>query len=263
MPVGAPTFREGLRWASETFHQLKLVLASEGYSTAVGDEGGYAPSLSSNSEALELISRAIQEAGYDLGEDIVLAIDPASTEFYQDGTYNLKGEGKELSVDEMIDWYAAAFDQYPIMSVEDGLAEDDWDGWHKLTERFGDRIQLVGDDLFVTNVERLQRGIDEQTANSILIKLNQIGTLSETLDAVNLARNNAFTAVISHRSGETNDTFVSDLVVATGTGQLKSGAPSRMDRVEKFNQLLRIEEELGDSARYAGWSAFGRLSRAR
>lgn len=263
MPVGAPTYREGLRWAAETFHTLKLTLADAGYSTAVGDEGGYAPSLKSNEEALDLINHAIESAGYEPGEDIVLAIDPASTEFYDDGVYKLKGEGKELSVDEMIDWYAKVMDKYPIVSIEDGLAEDDWDGWQAMTARFGDRTQLVGDDLFVTNTKRLQRGIDERAGNSILVKLNQIGTLSETLDAVDLALRNSFTVVISHRSGETSDTFVSDLVVATGARQLKSGAPSRMDRVEKFNQLLRIEEALGDSAIYAGWSAFGRLGRRR
>ncbi len=256
MPIAAPSFREGLRWSAEIFHALKSTLAENGYSTAVGDEGGYAPSLGSNIEALELISVAIAKAGYDLGEQIQIALDPASTEFYEDGVYTLKGEGRSFSTDELIDWYEQAVDRFPIISIEDGLAEDDWSGWTAMTERMGDRVQLVGDDLLVTNVERLQRGIDERAGNAILIKVNQIGTLTESLDAIDLARRNGFATVISHRSGETADSFIADLVVATGARQIKTGAPSRMDRVEKYNQLLRIEEELGASAQYAGPSAF-------
>lgn len=258
MPVGAPSFREALRWAAEIFHALKATLGQQGYNTNVGDEGGYAPNLGSNREALELIADAIKSAGYEAGMDVFIALDPASTEFFEDGAYQLKGEGRTLSQSEMIDWYEQAIAEFPIVSIEDGLAEDDWDGWKELTSRLGDRVQLVGDDLFVTNTERLKRGIDEGAGNSILVKLNQIGTLSETLDAVELARRNSFTSVISHRSGETSDTFVADLVVATGAGLLKTGAPSRMDRVEKYNQLLRIEEKLGESARYAGADAFAR-----
>ncbi|CAN5518828.1 MAG: phosphopyruvate hydratase [Chloroflexia bacterium] len=258
MPVGAPSFRECLRWSAEIFHMLKKVLADNGYPTMVGDEGGYGPSLKSNAEALELIAEAVQKAGYKLGSDIYLAMDPASTEFYENGKYVLAGEGKTLSSEEMVAWYADAAAKYPIISLEDGLSEDDWEGWQALTARLGDSMQLVGDDLYVTNTERLDRGIRESAGNSILVKLNQIGTLTETLDAVEMAHRAGFTAVISHRSGETSDSFVSDLVVATGAGQIKTGAPSRMDRVEKYNQLLRIEEELGDAARFAGKSAFGR-----
>ena len=258
MPVGAPSFRECLRWSAEVFHMLKKVLADNGYPTMVGDEGGYGPSLKSNAEALELIAEAVKKAGYKLGSDIYLAMDPASTEFYENGKYVLAGEGSTLSSEEMVDWYANAAGKYPIISLEDGLSEDDWEGWQKLTARLGDRMQLVGDDLYVTNTERLDRGIRESAGNSILVKLNQIGTLTETLDAVEMAHRAGFTAVISHRSGETSDSFVSDLVVATGAGQIKTGAPSRMDRVEKYNQLLRIEEELGEAARFAGKSAFGR-----
>lgn len=257
MPVGAESFREGLRWSAEVFHALKAVLAARGYATSVGDEGGYAPSLGSNAEALELIDQAIRDAGYEPGKDIFLALDPASTEFYEDGKYVLRGEGRELSVDELIDWYADAASRYQMISIEDGLSEDDWDGWIAMTERLGDKLQLVGDDLYVTNTERLARGIRERAGNSILVKLNQIGTLSETLDVVQMAHRAGFTAVISHRSGETSDSFVADLVVATGAGQIKTGAPSRMDRVEKYNQLLRIEEKLGASAIYAGRGAFG------
>lgn len=258
MPVGAGSFSECLRWGTEVFHALKAVLAQNGYSTMVGDEGGYAPSLKSNAEALDLIAEAIDRAGYALGSDILLAMDPASTEFFEDGNYVLKGEGRTLSVDQMIDWYADATSRFPIISIEDGLAEDDWEGWKALTTRIGDTVQLVGDDLYVTNTERLSRGIREGAGNSILVKLNQIGTLTETFDAVNMAHRAGFTAVISHRSGETSDSFVADLVVATNAGQIKTGAPSRMDRVEKYNQLLRIEEQLGDQATFAGTSAFGR-----
>ncbi|HUG14030.1 MAG TPA: phosphopyruvate hydratase [Thermomicrobiales bacterium] len=258
MPVGASSFRECLRWGAEIFHTLKKVLAEQGYNTSVGDEGGYAPSLTSNAEALDLIADAINRAGYELGVDILIALDPASTEFFDSGSYDLRGEGRTLSPDEMIGWYADAASRFPIISIEDGLAEDDWDGWKSLTVRLGDSVQLVGDDLFVTNTERLSRGIREGAGNSILVKLNQIGTLTETLDAIDMAHRNGFTAVISHRSGETSDTFIADLVVATNAGQIKTGAPSRMDRVEKYNQLLRIEEQLGESARFAGCHAFGR-----
>lgn len=258
MPVGAPNFRECLRWSAEVFHTLKNVLTDHGYPTMVGDEGGYAPSLKSNGEALELIAEAVQQAGYRLGSDIYFAIDPASTEFYEDGKYVLEGEGTTLAAEEMIDWYAEAAKKYPIISIEDGLAEDDWAGWKTMTALLGETMQLVGDDLYVTNTKRLDRGIREAAGNSILVKLNQIGTLTETLDAVAMAHKAGFTVVISHRSGETSDTFVSDLVVATGAGLLKTGSISRMDRVEKYNQLLRIEEQLGNAAQYAGKSAFGR-----
>lgn len=259
MPVGAPSFREGLRWGAEIFHSLKKVLSSAGYATGVGDEGGYAPSLKSNQEALAYITQAIEQAGYRPGEDVLLALDPASTELYQDGRYVLRGEGRTLTTAEMVDFWAEWVDRYPIISIEDGLAEDDWDGWAELTRRLGDRVQLVGDDLFVTNTQRLARGIELGVGNSILVKLNQIGTLSETFDAIAMAHRAGFTAVISHRSGETADSFVADLAVATNAGQIKTGAPSRMDRVEKYNQLLRIEEELGTQAEYAGRRAFAGL----
>ena len=258
MPVGAPSFSECLRWGTEVFHTLGRVLHDQGYPTSVGDEGGYAPSLKSNREALDLIADAVQRAGYTLGTDILLAMDPASTEFFEDGAYLLRGEGRTLSPTEMIDWYAGARADFPIISIEDGLAEDDWDGWKQLTQQLGDQVQLVGDDLYVTNTERLRRGIREGAGNSILVKLNQIGTLTETFEAVEMAHRAGFTAVISHRSGETADSYVADLVVATNAGQIKTGAPSRMDRVEKYNQLLRIEEYLGDAAVFAGRSAFGR-----
>nr|PZN64191.1 MAG: phosphopyruvate hydratase [Sphaerobacter thermophilus] len=259
MPVGAPSFREGLRWGAEIFHSLKKVLSSAGYATGVGDEGGYAPSLKSNQEALAYITQAIEQAGYRPGEDVLLALDPASTELYEDGRYVLRGEGRTLTTAEMVDFWAEWVDRYPIISIEDGLAEDDWDGWAELTRRLGDRVQLVGDDLFVTNTQRLARGIELGVGNSILVKLNQIGTLSETFDAIAMAHRAGFTAVISHRSGETADSFVADLAVATNAGQIKTGAPSRMDRVEKYNQLLRIEEELGTQAEYAGRRAFAGL----
>lgn len=252
MPVGAGSFRECLRWGAEVFHTLKKVLASEGYVTSVGDEGGYAPSLKSNDEALSLIIRAIEEAGYRAGDDIVLAIDPAASEFFSNGKYVLAGEGRELDNAGMVEFLAGWVERFPIISIEDGLAEDDWDGWELLTKQIGDRVQLVGDDLFVTNTIRLERGIREHTANSILVKLNQIGTLSETFAAIDMAHRAGYTAVISHRSGETADSFVADLVVATNAGQIKTGAPSRMDRVEKYNQLLRIEEQLGSQAVFAG-----------
>ena len=258
MPVGAPSFRECLRWGAEVFHALKGVLTANGYATSVGDEGGYAPSLKSNNEALDLILSAIERAGYRAGEDIVLAIDPAASEFYQDGQYVLTGEGRTHSCSEMIDFWTNWLSQYPIASIEDGLAEDDWDGWAELTTRLGDRVQLVGDDLFVTNTERLCLGIEKGVANSILVKLNQIGTLTETLAAVEMAHRAGYTVIISHRSGETCDTFVADLTVAVNAGQIKTGAPSRMGRVEKYNQLLRIEEVLGDHAEFPGWSALRR-----
>ncbi|MCA9833581.1 MAG: phosphopyruvate hydratase [Thermomicrobiales bacterium] len=255
MPVGAPSFHEGLRWGAEIYHTLKKILASKGLNTNVGDEGGYAPNLESNEEAIVVIMQAIEEAGYGPGEQVVIALDPASSEFYKDGNYVLKGEGRTLTSDEMVDYWDEVTSKYPIVSLEDGLAEDDWEGWHKLTERIGDRVQLVGDDLFVTNTKRLRRGIDEQSGNAILVKLNQIGTLTETLEAIDLAQRNTFRAVISHRSGETDDTFIADLAVATNAGQIKTGAPSRIDRVAKYNQLLRIEEELGDIAIYPGKKA--------
>ncbi len=255
MPIGAPSFRECLRWGAEIFHALKGVLAANGYVTSVGDEGGYAPSLKSNDQALDLILAAIERAGYRPGEDVVLAIDPASTELYQDGRYVLAGEGRSLSSSEMIDYWADWASRFPIVSIEDGLAEDDWDGWAELTSRLGSRVQLVGDDLFVTNTERLRLGIEKGVANSILVKLNQIGTLSETFAAVEMAHRAGYTAIISHRSGETADSFVADLAVAVNVGQIKTGAPSRIDRVEKYNQLLRIEEDLGSQAVFAGRSA--------
>ncbi len=258
MPVGAETFREGLRWGTEVFHTLKKTLASRGFNTNVGDEGGYAPSLASNQEALDLIIEAIEGAGYRPGEDLSIALDPASTEFFEDGKYVLAGEGTTLSDAEMVAFLKGWTEQYPIVSIEDGLAEDDWATWTQLTAAIGDKVQLVGDDLFVTNTERLQRGIDERAANGILVKLNQIGTLTETLEAIDLAHRAGFRSVTSHRSGETADTFIADLAVATNSGQIKTGAPSRVDRVAKYNQLLRIEEELGDSAIYPGHRALRR-----
>lgn len=252
MPVGAPSFSEGLRWGTEIFHTLKKILAEKGLNTNVGDEGGYAPSLASNEEAVKLVTQAIEQAGFGPGEQVVIALDPAASEFYDNGKYVLKGEGRELSSDEMVDYWADLTEKYPIVSIEDGLHEDDWDGWNKLTARIGERVQLVGDDLYVTNTKRLRRGIDEESGNAILIKLNQIGTLTETLEAIDLAHRHTFKSVISHRSGETDDTFIADLAVATNAGQIKTGAPSRVDRVAKYNQLLRIEEELGDIAIYPG-----------
>ncbi len=256
MPVGAPSFSEALRWGVEVFHTLKGVLKKRGYNTAVGDEGGFAPSLKSNVEAIEVVLEAIQQAGYKAGEEIAIALDPAASEFFQDGKYVFKKSDKSAkSPDDMVRFWAKWANDYPIVSLEDGLAEDDWDGWKTLTDELGDKIQLVGDDLFVTNVERLQEGIDKGVANSILIKVNQIGTVSETLDAIDLARRNGYTSVISHRSGETEDTFIADLAVATGAGQIKTGSASRTDRIAKYNQLLRIEEELGGAARFLGIKA--------
>jgi enolase len=252
VPAGAPCFAEALRWGAEIYHSLKKVLASKGYSTNVGDEGGFAPSLKSNEEAVELVLEAIQKAGYKPGEEVFLALDPAASEFYEDGRYVLRKEGRALSSEEMVEFYAGWVEKYPIISIEDGLSEDDWEGWKLLASRLGDKIQLVGDDLFVTNVERIKKGIELGLANAVLIKPNQIGTLTETLEAVALARDAGWGAVISHRSGETEDVTVAHLAVATGTGQIKTGAPCRSERVAKYNELLRIEEELGLSSRFGG-----------
>ena len=255
MPVGAPTFREAVRMGSEVFHNLKKVLKGRGYSTNVGDEGGFAPDLKSTEEALEVILQAIENAGYKPKEDICIALDPASSEFYdvEKNIYKLKwSTGDELTPAQMVDYWKGWCDKYPIISIEDGMAEDDWDGWRLLTDTIGDRCQLVGDDLFVTNVKRLQMGLDKEVANSILIKVNQIGTLTETINAVQLAQRNYYTAVMSHRSGETEDTTIADLAVALGTGQIKTGSASRTDRICKYNQLLRIEESLGDAAGFWG-----------
>ena len=258
MPVGAESFKEGLRMGAEVYHNLKKVINSKGLSTGVGDEGGFAPDLKSNVEALELIVEAVKEAGLVPGEDIVFALDVAASEMYDKDkkVYVLKGEGKELTAEEMVAWYEDITSRFPVKSIEDGLDEDDWEGWKMLTERLGEKIQLVGDDLFVTNVKRLARGIEEGVGNSILIKLNQIGSLTETIDAVNMAHRASMTAVISHRSGETEDATIADLAVALNTGQIKTGAPARTDRVAKYNQLLRIEDELGELARYEGKNLF-------
>jgi enolase len=256
MPVGAPSFSEALRWGVEVFHTLKGVLKKRGYNTSVGDEGGFAPSVKSNVEAIEVVLEAIQQAGYKPGEEIAIALDPAASEFYQDKRYVFKKSDKSMKTsDDMVKFYAKWVNDYPIVSLEDGLAEDDWEGWQNLTKELGGKIQLVGDDIFVTNIQFLQEGIDKGVANSILIKVNQIGTVSETLDAIDLARRNSYTSVISHRSGETEDTFIADLAVATGAGQIKTGSASRTDRIAKYNQLLRIQEELGDSARFLGLKA--------
>ena len=259
MPVGARNFREALRWGVETYHTLKKVLADRGLSTAVGDEGGFAPNLSSNEAAVAILVEAIEKAGYVPGKDIAIALDPAMSELYRDGAYHLKGEGKVLSAPEMVEWWTSLVDRYPIVSIEDGMAENDWSGWAQMTAALGSRIQLVGDDLFVTNTRRLQMGIDQSVANSVLIKVNQIGTLSETLDTVELATRHSYTSVMSHRSGETEDSTIADLAVATNCGQIKTGAPARSDRVAKYNQLLRIEEMLGDTARFRGRSALAPL----
>lgn len=257
MPVGAESFSEGLRAGAEIFYNLKSVLKGHGYATSVGDEGGFAPNLKSNEEAIETILEAIEKAGYTAGEDILIALDPAASEFYADGKYVFKKSDKrELTSEEMADYWISWTEKYPIISIEDGMAESDWDGWKYLTDKIGKRIQLVGDDLFVTNTKFLQKGIDLGAANSILIKVNQIGTLTETLDAIELAKTNNMTAVISHRSGETEDSFIADLAVATNAGQIKTGSLSRSDRIAKYNQLLRIEEDLDASARYLGRKAF-------
>jgi enolase len=256
MPVGASSFSEALRWGVQVFHILKGVLKKRGYNTAVGDEGGFAPSVKSNVEAIEVVLEAIEKAGFKPGYEIAIALDPACSELYKEGKYIFKKSDNSVkSSDDMVLFWSKWARDYPIVSIEDGLAEDDWDGWKNLTEQIGGKIQLVGDDLFVTNTERLQEGIDKGVANSILIKVNQIGTVSETLDAIDLARRNGYTSIISHRSGESEDTFIADLAVATGAGQIKTGSASRTDRIAKYNQLLRIEEELGDSARFLGLEA--------
>ncbi|GAB4486047.1 MAG: phosphopyruvate hydratase [Anaerolineales bacterium] len=257
-PVGAPDFHEALRWGSEVYHSLKAVLKDGGYSTGVGDEGGFAPALKKNSDAVELIVKAIEKAGYKPGADVAIALDPASSGFYEDGLYHLRTENRKVTSAELVDLWKSWTEKYPIVSIEDGLAEDDWEGWALLTKTLGKKIQLVGDDLFVTNVERIARGIKEKSANSVLIKLNQIGTLTETVDAIQMANKAGWTAMVSHRSGETVDSFIADLTVAMSTGQLKTGSPARGERVEKYNQLMRIEEELDDAAVYAGHQAFGR-----
>jgi enolase len=260
-PVGAASFTEALRWGAETYHALKDLLHDRGLSTALGDEGGFAPNLPSSEEAVTLLVGAIETAGYRPGEEVALALDPAATEFFTDGRYALTREGASYTAAEWVDWLAALVDRYPIVSIEDGMAEDDWEGWGLLTQRIGDRVQLVGDDVFVTNAARLQRGIDAGAANSILIKVNQIGTLSETLDTMLLASRHGYASVMSHRSGETEDTTIADLAVATNCGQFKGGAPARSDRVAKYNQLLRIEDELDGAARYLGGDALSRGSR--
>jgi enolase len=257
MPVGAASFSEAMRWGTEAYHTLKKVLQKRGLSTSIGDEGGFAPNLGSNEEAVQLLVESISEAGFTPGDDIALALDAASSEFYSDGQYTLAGEGRSLSSEEMAEYLADLSERYPIVSIEDGMDEEDWDGWKALTDRIGDRVQLVGDDLFVTNTERLQRGLDDGVANSILVKVNQIGSLTETLEAVELAHRHGYTAVMSHRSGETEDTTIADLAVATNCGQIKTGAPARSDRVAKYNQLLRIEQDLGDAAAFWGRAALG------
>lgn len=257
-PVGAPNFHEALRWGSEVYHTLKAVLKSEGYTTGVGDEGGFAPALKSNADAVEVILKAIEKAGFKPGDQIAIALDPASSGFFEDGMYNLRTEGKKVTSSEMVEMYAAWVRKYPIVVLEDGLAEDDWEGWKLLNKTIGDKIELVGDDLFVTNVERVAKGIKENAANAVLIKLNQIGTLSETIATIEMARKAGWGAMVSHRSGETVDSFIADFTVAMNTGHLKTGAPCRGERLEKYNQLMRIEEELGDSAIYAGKHAFVR-----
>ena len=261
MPVGATSFAEALQWGTDVYHALKGVLQARGLATSVGDEGGFAPNLPSNEDAIKVILEAIDKAGYKAGEQIMIAMDPAASEFYDNGSYVLKGEGRTLSGDQMVDYYADLVEKYPIISLEDGLAEDDWATWRKLTERIGHKVQLVGDDLFVTNTKFLQRGIDSQTANSILVKVNQIGTLTETLAAIDLAKQAGYTAVVSHRSGETEDATIADIVVATNAGQIKTGAPARTDRVAKYNQLLRIEEALGDTATFNGLKSFYNLKK--
>jgi enolase 1/2/3 len=258
MPVGAASFREALRWGVETYHALKAVLHERRLSTAIGDEGGFAPDLGSNEEAVQVLVEAIERAGFQTGDDMALALDVASSEFFADGRYSLAGERRELSSSELVAMLAELCSRYPIVSVEDGCAEEDWDGWSELSKALGDRVQLVGDDLFVTNVERLQRGIDTGVGNSILVKVNQIGSLTETLDTVELATRAGYTCVMSHRSGETEDTTIADLAVATNCGQIKTGAPARSDRVAKYNQLLRIEEDLGETAAFRGRAALAR-----
>ena len=258
MPIGASSFSEGLRWGVETYHTLKSLLHDRKLATAVGDEGGFAPNLASNEDAIAILVDAIEAAGFKPGIDIAIALDPAMSELFRDGNYHLAGENKVLTSDQLVTWWTMLVDKYPIVSIEDGMAEDDWAGWSSLTKALGSRVQLVGDDLFVTNVKRLQRGIDENVANSVLIKVNQIGTLTETLNTISLARNNHYTSVMSHRSGETEDATIADLAVATNCGQIKTGAPARSDRVAKYNQLLRIEQLLGSKAKYLGKQAVSR-----
>ncbi|MDI6693942.1 MAG: phosphopyruvate hydratase [Anaerolineales bacterium] len=260
MPLGAESFAEGLRWGAEIYHALKAVLKGRGYATLVGDEGGYAPALKANAEAVEVILEAIQKAGYKAGEQVAIALDPAASELYEEDShlYNLRREGRKLTNEQMVAFWKSWVDQYPIVSLEDGLAQDDWEGWQMLTQELGGRIQIVGDDLLVTNPERVRRAIAEKSANALLVKLNQIGTLTETIEAVDICRRAGWRAVVSHRSGETEDSTIADLVVALNIGQIKTGAPARSERVAKYNQLMRIEENLGDSAEYAGWSILGR-----
>ncbi len=255
MPIGAPSFREALRWGVETYHALKSVLRERGLSTAVGDEGGFAPNLASNEEAIVVLLQAVERAGFVAGKDIAIALDPAMSELYKNGAYHLAGEGKTMSAGELCTWWGDLVARYPIVSIEDAMAEDDWDGWSQLTAALGDKVQLVGDDLFVTNAQRLQRGIDSKVANSVLVKVNQIGTLTETLTTVSLADQHGYTSVMSHRSGETEDSTIADLAVATNCGQIKTGAPARSDRVAKYNRLLRIEAELGSRAKFLGRDA--------
>lgn len=261
MPVGAESFAEGLRWGVEIYHSLKKVLAAKGYGTTVGDEGGFAPNVKSNAEPFELMLEAIEKAGYKPGEQIMFAMDPAASEIYENGLYNMKVEGKKLTGAEMVDFYADLVNKYPIISLEDGLAEDDWDAWVLLMEKLGDRIQIVGDDLLVTNVKRIETALERKAVNSLLCKVNQIGTLTESFKAVDLVTRHGWTTVVSHRSGETEDATISDLVVALNAGQIKTGAPTRSDRVAKYNQLLRIEDDLADTAVYAGWNAFPQIKR--
>ena len=258
MPIGASSFSEGLRWGVETYHTLKSLLHDRKLATAVGDEGGFAPNLASNEDAIAILVDAIEAAGFKPGIDISIALDPAMTELFRDGKYHLAGEGQVFTSDQLVAWWTTLVNKYPIVSIEDGMAEDDWAGWSSLTKALGSRVQLVGDDLFVTNVKRLQRGIDENVANSVLIKVNQIGTLTETLNTISLARSNKYTSVMSHRSGETEDATIADLAVATNCGQIKTGAPARSDRVAKYNQLLRIEQRLGNNAKYLGKQAVSR-----
>ena len=263
MPLGAESFSEGLRWGAEIYHELKAVLREKGYTALVGDEGGFAPALKSNAEAVELILVAIEKAGYKTGEQVSIALDPAASEFYDvdRGVYQLRSEGKELSSEELVEFWESWIKQYPIVSIEDGLAQDDWDGWQLMTAKMGDKIQIVGDDLLVTNPERVRKGVELKACNSLLVKVNQIGTLTETLEAVQVCREAGWRAVTSHRSGETEDATIADLSVAIHMGQIKTGAPARSDRVAKYNQLLRIEDELGDTAQYAGWSCLGMVSK--
>jgi enolase len=260
MPLGAESFAEGLRWGAEIYHALKSVLKGRGYTALVGDEGGYAPALKANSEAVEVILEAIEKAGYKAGDQVAIALDPAASEFYEEdgGVYNLRKEGRKLSGEEMVEFWRSWVDQYPIVSIEDGLAQDDWEGWKLMVQELGDRLQIVGDDLLVTNPERVRRAIQDKAANALLVKLNQIGSLTETIEAVEVCHRAGWRAVTSHRSGETEDVTIADLAVALNMGQIKTGAPARSDRVAKYNQLLRIEEGLADTASYAGWGALGR-----